>query len=177
MTRATDKIAAVVGANGAITQSLFAALVAEWRASGAKIAGIIAEPHGPSDRSCTAGVLRDITSGATYQIHLDTPPVGTSCEIDAGGVESACAAVLKALPACDLVILSKFGKLETMHAGLAAAFEAAITAHKPVLTTVSDRHRDSWQALAPEAVSLTADEAAIRAWWRDIRGNSGILPA
>ncbi|MEK4031719.1 DUF2478 domain-containing protein [Methylocystis sp. IM3] len=169
MARATDKIAAVVGANSAITQSLFVTLVAEWQASGTKIAGVIAEPHGPSDRTCTAGLLRDITSGATYQIHLDAPPVGTSCDIDAAGVESACAAVLKALPACDLVVLSKFGKLETMHAGLAAAFEAAVTAHKPVLTTVSERHRDSWNALAPGAVSLPADEAAIRAWWRDIR--------
>jgi nucleoside-triphosphatase THEP1 len=56
---------------------------------------------------------------------------------------------------CDLVLLSKFGTLETMRAGLAAAFEAAIAAHKPVLTTVSDRHRDPWQTLTPEAVAAS----------------------
>jgi len=63
----------------------------------------------------------------------------------------------------------KFGKLETKRAGLASAFEAAITAGKPVLTTVSDGHYDAWRALAPNAISLPADVAAIHAWWRAVR--------
>lgn len=164
-----SRIAAVTGGRSAAAQPLFAALVAEWRAAGTKIAGVFAEPHGASDRTCTAGVLRDINSGEPYQIHFDTPPSGTSCDIDAAGVQSACAAVLESLPTSDLVVLSKFGKLETMRAGLAEAFEAAIAADKPLLTTVSDRHLDAWRALAPESIRLPADEAAIRAWWRDIR--------
>jgi hypothetical protein len=130
---------------------------------------MIGEPHGRSDRTCTAGVLRDIVSGKPYQIHLDTPPNNTSCDIDAAGVETACAAVINDVLASDLVVLSKFGKLEAMRQGLAAAFEAAIAARKPVLTTVSDRHRDAWQAFAPDATLLPADEAAIQDWWRAVR--------
>ncbi|PWB83646.1 MAG: hypothetical protein C3F11_05520 [Methylocystaceae bacterium] len=90
-----SRIAAVTGGRSAAAQPLFEALAAEWRAAGTKIAGVIAEPHGPLDRTCTAGVLRDINSGGAYQIHLETPPAGTSCDIDAAGVRSACAAVLK----------------------------------------------------------------------------------
>lgn len=169
MERKPVRIAAVTGGRSAVAQPLFEVLVAEWRAAGTKIAGVIAEPHGPMDRTCTAGVLREIISGEAYQIHLDMPPVGTSCDIDAGGVESACASVLESLPTSDLVVLSKFGKLESMHGGLAPAFEAAISAGKPLLTTVSERHLDAWRTLAPESILLPADEAAIRAWWADVR--------
>jgi nucleoside-triphosphatase THEP1 len=169
MTCTAGRIAAVVGADSVTTKALFAAMVTNWRALGAKVVGMIGEPHGRSDRTCTAGVLRDIVSGKPYQIHLDTPPNNTSCDIDAAGVETACAAVINDVLASDLVVLSKFGKLEAMRQGLAAAFEAAIAARKPVLTTVSDRHRDAWQAFAPDATLLPADEAAIQDWWCAVR--------
>ena len=94
MTTTAGKIAAVIGADSVTTQALFAAMVTDWRALGAKVVGVIGEPHGPSDRTCTAGILRDIVSGKPYQIHLDTPPNHTSCDIDAAGVETACAAVI-----------------------------------------------------------------------------------
>ena len=169
MTTTAGKIAAVVGANSVTTQALFAAMVTDWRALGAKVVGVIGEPHGPSDRTCTAGILRDIVSGKPYQIHLDTPPNHTSCDIDAAGVEIACAAIINDVLTSDVVFLSKFGKLEAMRQGLAAAFEAAIATGKPVLTTVSDRHRDAWRAFAPDAILLPADEAAIQDWWRAVR--------
>jgi nucleoside-triphosphatase THEP1 len=169
MASAMSKIAAVMGVRSATVQPLFAALVADWRAAGAAVAGVIAEPHGPESRVCTAGVLRDIITGEPYQIHLETPPQGRSCDIDAGGVEDACKAVLSRLATSDLVVLSKFGKLETQRMGLADAFEAAIAAGKPVLTTVSDRHADAWRALAVDGISLPADPGAIRAWWSAVR--------
>ena len=169
MTPAVGRIAAVVGADSATTQALFAAMVADWRASGAKVVGVIGEPHGPPGRTCTAGILREIVSGKPYQIHLETPPSHTSCDIDSAGVEAACAAVINDVLTSDLVVLSKFGKLEAMRQGLAAAFEAAIAAGKPVLTTVSDKHRDALQALAPDTTLLPADEAAIQDWWRAVR--------
>ena len=68
----------------------------------------------------------------------------------------------------DLVVLSKFGKLEAMRSGLTGAFEAAIAAGKPVLTTVSEKHREAWRAFAPDATVLPADKTALQAWWRDL---------
>ncbi|HEY5301711.1 MAG TPA: DUF2478 domain-containing protein [Acetobacteraceae bacterium] len=167
MTPATGRIAVVVQADGA-TQALFAAMVAGWRASGAKVVGVIAEAHNLPDRTCSAGYLRDIASGTPYPMFLETAPANTSCHLDAGGVESACVAVLDQVPTSDLVVLSKFGKLEAARGGLAAAFEAAIAAGKPVLTTVSEKHHDAWEAVAPGATRLTG-EPAIQAWWRAMR--------
>ena len=99
---------------------------------------------------------------------LEAPPAGTSCHLEATGVEGACAAVLGQITDSDAVVLSKFGKLEAAGGGLAPAFAAAIAAGKPVLTTVSDLHRAAFQGLAPEALRLPADAAAIRGWWAEI---------
>lgn len=115
---------------------------------------------------CSAGILRDIASGARHSIYLAVAPTGTSCHLDARGVEAACSSVLGQVQGGDLVVLSKFGKLEALHEGLFPAFEAAIAAGKPVLTTVSSRHREAWQAFAPDAVPIDADKAALTAWWR-----------
>jgi len=162
------KIAAVVGADSTKVQALFAKLAADWHGRGTRAVGVVAEPHGHSGRSCNAGFLRDITSGNRYSIYLETAPNGTSCHIDAEGVETACAAILEQISTGDVIILSKYGKLETMGRGLSAAFEAAMAAGKPILTSVSEKHLAAWQALAPGALSLEADEATLAAWCRSV---------
>lgn len=169
MTSAAGRIATIVGADTAITQALFAASAAAWRAEGAKVVGVVSEAHDLPDRTCTAGFLRDIASERRYPIYRESAPSGTSCHLDAAGVEAACAAVREGIGTSDAVILSKFGKLEAQQRGLADAFAAAIGAGKPLLTTVSEKHRDAWQAMAPDAVVLPADPAAIEDWWRAVR--------
>ena len=162
-------IAAILTDDGVATQDLLAAMVADWRQSGARIGGVLGELHGLPDRTCGAGFLRDIASGRPYAIYVETPPSQTSCHLDAAGVASACQALLDQIPKSDLVVLNKFGKLEAMGQGLAPAFERAICAGKPVLTTVSNRHCDAWRTFAPETSFLPADEEALQHWWCEIR--------
>lgn len=170
-----NRIAAVVRTDDENAQALIGATVAEWRAAGAKVVGVIAEPHGLPDRTCRAGTLRDIASDRPYRMYLETAPSHTSCHLDAEGVAEACQGILEQIAASDLVVLSKFGKLEAAAGGLAPAFEAAMTAGKPVLTTVSEKHRDAWRAFAPEASDLAADPVALRAWWKATR-RLAVLP-
>lgn len=162
-----NRIATLGGADGPTLQALLAASVAEWKAAGLRIAAIIAEAHNLPDRTCSAGFLRDVASGQAYSMFLEAPPSGTSCHLDATGVDDACAAILGQILDSDVVVLSKFGKLEAAGGGLAPAFTAAFAAGKPVLTTVSDLHRDAWHRLAPDAIRLPADMTAIRDWWAD----------
>jgi nucleoside-triphosphatase THEP1 len=159
-------IAAILGRDSTAAQSLLAALVARWQAAGTKVVGVIDEGHGIPDRTCRAGTLRDIVSGKRFPIFFETAPSDTSCLIDVPGVEAAAEALLPQISASDLVVLSKFGKVEATGRGLSAVFEAAIASEKPVLTAVSQKHRDAWQAFAPGATVLAPDEAAIEAWWR-----------
>ncbi len=166
MSTGSSQVAVVQSTDGDNIQRLFAAVAADCRSAGMRVAGVIAEAHGLPDRTCSAGILRDIASGAQYPIYLAIAPTGTSCHLDARGVEAACASVLGQVQGSDLVVLSKFGKLEAMHEGLFPAFEAAIAAGKPVLTTVSSKHREVWQAFAPDPVLIDADQAALTEWWR-----------
>ena len=147
-------------------QALLARAAEMAHALDMRVAGVLAEHHGLPDRSCAAGTLRDIASGRGHTIYLPVAPSGTSCHLDPAGVEAACAEVLDRLEGVDLVILSKFGKLEAAGSGLFRAFEAAVAMGKPVLTSVSGRHRDAFCGFAPEAAFLAADEAAIMRWLR-----------
>lgn len=165
MTLATSSIATVVGADDPTIQALFADAASRWRAAGLNVVGLIAETHGLENRVCRAGYLRDVVSGKAYSIYVETPRVETSCHLDADGVETACGELLKQIADCDIVVLSKFGKLEAERGGLAPAFDAAIEAGKPVLTTVSQRHRKSWTGYTADgAVYLPPDEAALDQW-------------
>ena len=76
----------------------------------------------------------------------------------------------KDIPAADVVVLSKFGKLEAAGGGLAPAFRAAAEAGKPVLTSVSGKQRDAWRGFVPDAAELAADGAALAGWWRAVGG-------
>jgi hypothetical protein len=162
------KIASVAGTDDEVVQLLLAVTAAEWRANDANVVGVVAEPHGFPDRSCGAGILRDIASGKAYPMFRGTVPNPDSCHLDAAGAADACAAILEQIASSALVVLNKFGMLEARGRGLAPAFAAAIAAGKPVLTTVSYRQRDSWRALAPEAVILAAEKTALNDWWQAV---------
>jgi len=71
---------------------------------------------------------------------------------------------------CDLVMLSKFGKLEADGGGLRNAFGAAIEAGVPVLTSVSSAYTAKWEAFAtPLFTVLPPDAAQVDSWWQSVR--------
>jgi uncharacterized protein DUF2478 len=166
---AMHRFAALGGAHGSSFQDFLATAVAEWKAAGVRVAGVIAEAHNLPDRTCSAGFLRDIGSAEAYSMFLETAPTGTSCHLSAPGVERACGSVLGQIAASDVVVLSKFGKLEAAGGGLAPAFVAALAAGKPVLTTVSDLHWAAFASLLPGALRLPPRSEAIRDWWSEVR--------
>lgn len=165
-TAAAGRIACILAADGAAARAALAAAAARWRRAGARVVGVIDEPHGLPDRQCAAGILRDIVSGTPHRMYLETAPSGTTCHLDAAGVIAAAAALRDQIAASDVVVLSKFGKLEAARSGLAEAFAAAIAAGKPVVTTVSATHRAAWEAFAPGAAYVAADAASLDRWWR-----------
>jgi hypothetical protein len=167
-------IAVIGGMESSKLQDILASFAAGCRAQGMKVAGVIAEAHGLPDRTCSAGILRSIASGEGFPIYLGEAPVGTSCHLDARGVDAACASVLDQMPASDLVILSKFGKLEAMRGGLYPAFEAAVAAGKPVVTSVSAKHETAWHLFAPAAASVDAKKEALTDWWLSLKRDTPV---
>jgi hypothetical protein len=170
-----SRIAVVTGTDSATVQMLFAEAIAQWRDAGVKVAAVLAETLSPTVGVCSADYLRDVTSAIAYSIHLDEPPRDTTCHLDARGMDAACAALLPQLPTCDVVVLSKFGKLETMERGLFPAFAAAHATGLPILTTVSAKHEDAWHRFAPDAITLPANAEALQDWWRALDHSHSII--
>lgn len=163
-------IAVVQKAPGAMVQDIFRSLVARWRPS-CRVAGVIAETHGLPDRGCSAGYLRNIVTDELFPIFHDLGPGSTVCHLEGGGALTAAQAVERDIAAgCDLVLLSKFGKLEAGGEGLLPAFTAAVRARVPLLTSVSPAFEGAWEKFAPSAfVALPADPDKIDAWWQAAR--------
>ncbi len=155
--------------------ALLGAATSHWLADGVHIVGVLAESDHLPEGRCTAGSLREISSNRIHTIRLGTLPEGVSCHLDAAGVDAACTSVLPEIPKCDLVVLSKFGKLEAAGSGLAQAFRLAAAERKPVLTTVSAKHAGVWRAFAPDAMALTADESCLRRWWSDYQMRTAMV--
>ncbi len=164
------QIAAIQGAPSAEVQSLFQTLVERWRLS-VRLAGVVAEDHGLADRSCSAGFLRSLGGGERFSIFQDLGPGSAGCHLAPDGLLAAADAVQRDIArGCDLVILSKFGKLEAAGDGLRSAFAAAIEAGIPVLTSVSPALAAAWQDFAaPLCVVVPADADRIDDWWRGVR--------
>lgn len=160
-----NAIAAVANREGLDSQTLLVKVVARWRGAGANVVGVLAE-NSDSEGVCSAAFLRDIASGRRFSIQLDARPSGTSCHLDAAGIDEACAGLIPQIERADIVVLSKFGKTEAAQQGLAAAFSGAIVAGKPLLSTVSPKHAQAWAAFAPEAAWLEPDVASIERWWQ-----------
>lgn len=163
-------IAVVQGAESEAIQRLFAdVLTAPWRP--ARIAGVIEMPEGEGKGDtavCGAEWLRNVGDGSTYPIFQDLGPGSTACALDPAGVTQACAAVCDDIAqGCDLVVLSKFGKLEAeSRSGLLAAFAAALDAGIPILTAVSPRNRERWDAFAAPYYEVLGPRLEdVAAWW------------
>jgi hypothetical protein len=176
MDRPVKMIAAIQGASSTEAQELLRAVVARWQSS-ARVAGVIEESHGLPNRACSAGRLQSIVSGVSYPIFQDLGEGSSACHLEGGGAVTASEAVRQDIAAgCELVVLSKFGKLEAAGEGLSAAFGSAIEAGTPVLTAVSPKFQDAWDRFAaPLYVALPADEAALDQWWRAVRSYAAVL--
>lgn len=168
---ATVKTIAVVrDAPSDAVQALFHDLIEGWQGS-ARIAGVLAEGHGLEGRRCNAGFLRSIRDGSRYPIFQDLGSGSQACQLDGRGASEASEAIRRDIEdGCDLVVLSKFGKLEAAREGLMPAFAAAVEAGVPVLTSVSPAFREAWDRFAePLIVTLPLERDAIDAWWRSVR--------
>ncbi|HEX4111832.1 MAG TPA: DUF2478 domain-containing protein [Stellaceae bacterium] len=169
------QIAVVQAAPSAVVQDIFRMLLDRWRPF-VRVAGVIAEGHGLADRACNAGFLRNIGTGEQFPIFQDLGPGSTGCHLEADGVLRAGAAAQRDIAAgCDLVLLSKFGKLEAGGGGLLDAFGTAVEAHLPILTSVSPALEAAWAKFAaPLFTALPADPDQIDAWWRTVRSRTAV---
>jgi nucleoside-triphosphatase THEP1 len=162
-------IAAVGGADSAGKRALLGGFIGQRRAEGLRVVGVV-ETHDPCAGACGDMAVTDLATGARIGIAQDLGPGSTACALDPGGVALACAAVQRALrTGADVVVLSKFGKLEAAGGGLRDAFRAALERGVPVLTTLHPVLRADWEKFAGDlAEEIALEPQALEKWWRDL---------
>ncbi|MEJ5978198.1 DUF2478 domain-containing protein [Novosphingobium sp. PS1R-30] len=164
-------IAIVQGAGSEDIQRLLAEFVARHR-EGARIVGLIEDGGEGRDRQCGPGTLLSLADGNRYAMFQDLGAGSAACAFDPEGVVFAAESVARQIAqGCDLVVLNKFGKYEAENrSGLVSAFQAAIVAEVPVLTSVSPRQAAAWDAFAaPFYTTLAPEAAALDIWWQEQR--------
>jgi len=159
-------IAVIQGARSADIQRLLAAFVAGWQGR-IRIAGLVEEAQADVCK-CAPGRVHLIGEDRRVPIFQELGPGAESCSLDPYALVAAGEAVRARIAAgCDLVVLSKFGKLEAeSRSGLLPAFADAIEAGIPVLTSVAPKFQTRWaEFAAPYFAVLPPDLPAIEAWW------------
>ncbi|MDR6287249.1 hypothetical protein HNR47_003279 [Methylopila jiangsuensis] len=159
-----------------LTLARFAAL---RQNEGLRVAGCVEETAGVPGSGCAGRTVRDLATGRRHVIGQDLGPGSLACHLDPAGVAAACADALEAIEAgCDLVVLSKFGKLEADRSGLVDAFAAAILRDLPVVTSVAPSFSRSWSLYAGDlAAYAEPTDAALERWWRAVRPDSPLRAA
>ncbi len=168
-------IAAITGADGSAVQRCLADFAA--RRSGVfRVAGVVEVFDAPLlPESGKASALRCIPGGDRFALFQDLGPAAMSCSVLPEGVIAAGEAVRAEIArGCDVVVLSKFGKLEAENgSGLVGAFADALAAGVPILTSVSPRHGAAWERFAaPLFVSLPVSDDAVEQWWDAVRARA-----
>lgn len=167
----TRPIAVVQGATGPVIQQLFRDLAERW-APTIRLAGAVEVPRIDDGPTSEPGHLRCIPGGERYPLFQQLGSGSNGCALDPAGAILAGETVRRQIAGgCDLVLLSKFGKMEAENgSGLLSAFIAAVEGGIPVLTSVAPRYEESWIRFAdPLFVRVAADMQAIDRWWQGAR--------
>jgi len=164
---AAHRIVAIQGGGSGDIQRLMSLLAEHWRASGLRVTGVV-EDVTPAVRKARGGsLLRNLSSGACYPLYQDLGPHSTACCLNPAGLAEACQAVIDDMDQSDVVVLSKFGKLEAERSGLFDAFVHAGMLNKCVLTSASPTFSASYSSFVGTFGRLVpADAAYLTAWAR-----------
>ncbi|HKT14859.1 MAG TPA: DUF2478 domain-containing protein [Allosphingosinicella sp.] len=174
MNEAAPAIGIVQDGDGADVQRLFRGFVQRWKAK-ARIVGVIEEGDGEGLQPRNARHLVSVLDGARFRIFQDLGPGSTACQIDPDSLASAGEAVRRHIEmGCDLVILSKFARLEAeRRGGLMPALVSAAEAGIPLLTSVGGKFDAAWHQFAENNyASLSPDQPALEHWWHKVRGSA-----
>lgn len=161
-------LAAIVYADEAYPQAIFEMIVAQCRASRLRLAGVLQHPV-YSDKSGHCDVaLEDLSTGTWTNLFEDRGPGAGGCRLDQAalaGVNGRVACSLDANP--DILILNKFGKVETEGGGLLDLIALAIARGIPVVIAVPARNLMAWREFAGGmSVELIADASLVSDWLR-----------
>lgn len=164
---ARKMIACLPYAEGAYPDALLEALVRDCQAQGLRIAGVLQHDAARHDRSRCDMNLEDLATGTLISLSEDRGAAARGCRIDADGLVRAAFLIQSALDqgGIDLLVINKFGKIESEGGGLREVIAHAVSIGIPVVIGVPMRNLDAWNAFAGLLSDvLMLDRIVVREW-------------
>lgn len=153
-------VIALQGTSSTLMQPLLASIAERLARRGLRVVGVVENPP-VGEIPCKTMELRSLDDGRRFSISQDLGPGSTACNLSPEGLALACAAVQDSIArGADVVVLSKFGKLEAAGEGLVDAFGTAIARGVAVITSVSPAVMSEWQAFAGDLAACVSVDAA-----------------
>ena len=135
--------------------------------AGVRVAGLVQERAG-ADALCARHDVRvrDLVTGAAIAIMQDLGPEATGCRVDPAAIAVAAGWLDAALGAApDLLVVNRFGRLESEGGGMLAEIGRAFADGVPTIVCVPTRYLAAWDAFASGLdAKLPATRAALEAW-------------
>ncbi len=158
-------LAAIVYDDSHDPDTLLRDFAADLNGRGLRAVGLVHLGHPDADPPQLSALL--VHSGDTMRLFQDLGRGSTGCKLDVGQLLAAGSKVAQAIDAgADLVIINRFGHLETEGKGLSYLIEQALSAEIPVVIAVPDARLSAWNAFSDGmATHLTCDRGALDSWW------------
>lgn len=159
-------VAAVVYANDAYPEAIFNSLVSRCREAGLSLAGAL--QHRALDgagQRCDV-LLEDLACGRRIPLLAHRGAGAKGCRLDESALAEATAAIEASLERRpELLVLSKFGKVECEGGGFRDLIARAVSCEIPVIIGVPRRNLDAWRLFAGEfAVELDVNACEVERW-------------
>ena len=125
------------------------AFVEAARLRGVRVAGLV-QARADKDLCDLHDVsVRDLMSGETLPIMQDLGPEATGCRVDPAAIAAAAKLLERAIETSpDLLVVNRFGRLESEGHGMLAEIGRAFAEGLPVLVCVPKRYAQAWNAFA-----------------------------
>lgn len=163
-------ILAVVYNDGLAADRFLANVGYQLRDLGVHVGGLVQSNRFVRDRTKCDMELEELSSGEIFQISEDRGRLSTGCRLDRDVLARAAATmtrVVKERP--EIIILNKFGKVESEGSGLREAIAAAAQAEIPVIVGVPIRNIDQWRNFAGElAEEADCSESVAVSWLKRV---------
>lgn len=163
---ASAPTAAAIRHDGSVdVDALLWAVAEEQRRLGRRVRGLLMTYPEGNQQACAPMVLVDLGEGGAYRVSQALGGGSASCRADTQGFARASEVLRQALrDAPDLVIVNRFGSLESEGGGFSAELLDLLAAGVPLLTAVATRYESAWTRFTGGTTLLPAALNAVREW-------------
>ena len=173
---AASRLAAIVFDRDEAPDAPLIAFLETAKRRGARVAGLVQE-RACDESSCAVHdvQIRDLVTGDTLAIMQDLGREATGCRVDPAAIAVAALWLGSALAASpDLLVVNRFGRLESEGQGTLAEIGRAFAGGVPLIVCVPKRYLGAWDAFACGLdAKLAPTFEAIEGWWTALGSISG----